>query len=92
MRSPWRVFINFTLFFRLFFWRILFWHIMTSAILCRFRKLRNGSLLIRNAKPRDEAMYQCTAVNIGGESSEIIGLIVESKLYKKAILLDANNV
>uniref|UniRef100_F6ZIH2 Hemicentin-1 n=1 Tax=Ciona intestinalis TaxID=7719 RepID=F6ZIH2_CIOIN len=43
----------------------------------RIRKLRNGSLLIQRAMPGDEAGYQCTAVNIGGESNDVIGLIVQ---------------
>ncbi|CAK8691082.1 unnamed protein product [Clavelina lepadiformis] len=43
----------------------------------RVRKLRNGSLLIQRAEPEDEGAYRCIAVNIGGESSDFIGLIVQ---------------
>uniref|UniRef100_H2YT91 Ig-like domain-containing protein n=1 Tax=Ciona savignyi TaxID=51511 RepID=H2YT91_CIOSA len=43
----------------------------------RIRKHRNGSLIIQGAAPRDEAAYQCTAVNIGGETNAVVGLIVQ---------------
>lgn len=48
----------------------------------RVRKLSNDSLAIRNARVEDEGIYQCTAVNAGGETTDFVGLFVQRKLWR----------